>query len=404
MLLNFGGTPVAIVLAGTSWAELGAQYMAAIAELEGILAQVQGMYVGPSADQFVAAHTPMLAWFTDVAAKAEVAAAAHAEIAGAYTAAVAAMPTLGELIENHSVHGILIGTNFFGVNTIPIALNEFDYERMWVLAADVMTGWDSSASFAADSIPLTPVSPIVLMPGVGEAGNAAATAAAQATLAEGQIGGAALTGSDLMSSKLLAGKAATSPFSAADGGSSSLDDPAGGEDLLQSGSVFQQVSSIGPQAAQSVMSATQSLGPQQLLQSAPRMLSSAPQTLSQMMTQFSGQSMQPTTLGFAGTSAMGGYNPAGMTRLAGGAFGTGPARPLLPSTWGASPTTATEAVSSSRGASIAPAVMSSAASPSGAGGMMAGANGAGANRGQRGLTSYADTTLDEDAAERSVHV
>ena len=40
-LLNVGGTPAGISAAGASWAQLAAQYIAGIAELEGILASVQ---------------------------------------------------------------------------------------------------------------------------------------------------------------------------------------------------------------------------------------------------------------------------------------------------------------------------------------------------------------------------
>src|SRR5699024_5502276 len=78
-LLDFGATPAGIEAAGASWTQLSAQYAAAIAELEAILAQVQASYQGPSATQFVAAHQPMLLWLTEASVKAALAAAAHAE-------------------------------------------------------------------------------------------------------------------------------------------------------------------------------------------------------------------------------------------------------------------------------------------------------------------------------------
>ena len=96
-----------------------------------MLANVQaGAWQGPSAESFVAAFVPYLAWLMRASADSASAAAQHETAATAYTAALAAMPTLPELAANHMVHGVLLATNFFGVNTIPIAVNEADYVRM----------------------------------------------------------------------------------------------------------------------------------------------------------------------------------------------------------------------------------------------------------------------------------
>lgn len=418
-LLNFGGTPAGIEIAGASWKDLAAQYVAATAELEGILAQVQGSYQGPSAEQFVAAHQPYLTWLSTAAIKATLASAAHDEVVSAYTAAVATMPTLGELAENHVVHGVLTATNFFGCNTVPIGMNEADYARMWVQAADVMTGWDALSTAAADSIPPTPMTPPLVAPGVGEAGAAAASAAGMLTAAQGAQAGAALTGADLMGTKLLAGKAVTSPASAVDkappprtGAQQQSDNPA---QQLQpenmASSLMQQMASMGPSLGQSAGSALQGAGPQQLLSAAPQLLSSAPQTLGQMISSFTG-SGAPTTglsplgaaaggpsaalpVGFAGTGAIGGFNPAGLTSLAGGAFGSGPTRPMLPSTWGASATTTAVVEPEVSAARVSP-VVGASASASGGGMMGSGAAGRRSSSRAQAVTNYAEDGIDDD--------
>lgn len=109
-LLNTGGTAAGITAAGTSWSHVAAEYVSGIAELEAILASVQATYQGPSAEKFVAAHQPMLMWMQQVVIKATLAAVAHGEIAISYESAVALMPTMLELINNHVVHGVLVGT------------------------------------------------------------------------------------------------------------------------------------------------------------------------------------------------------------------------------------------------------------------------------------------------------
>src|SRR5829696_6841963 len=166
--LMAGAGEAPMLQAAAGWEALAIFLETEADELAGNLAALSSSWSGTASERAVSATMPMVAWLRTTALQAQKRALQATAQAGAYATAMATTPAIPEIEENHITHGVLEATNFLGVNTVPIGVNEADYFiRMWNQAAFAMDAYQEETVANTLFEPIPPMTPIVL-PGVGE--------------------------------------------------------------------------------------------------------------------------------------------------------------------------------------------------------------------------------------------
>ncbi|MEH3137652.1 MAG: PPE family protein [Mycolicibacterium neoaurum] len=402
--------------AAAAWESLAIALETQAEELSASLASLAGSWQGGASEQAVQATTPMVVWLHTAALQAQKRAMQAIAQANSYLLAMAVTPPLVEIEANHVTHAVLEATNFLGVNTVPIGVNEFDYfVRMWTQAAVAMHGYQAETAANTMFEPIPPLKPIV-MPGVGEAALGFASGKIAATLpgsAMRELAFAQVTAqASIESAALHAGRAAANSNAAmvsaqtqARKGENTAQQAQGEPEQLMQGA--QQGAQMGMQVASQVGSML-TQAPQQMMQTVTQPMQQilAPmQQVSSMFGQLGGGLNKGAQFGLMGASPFsnhplaggtGAGAGAGLVRAASlpGAGGTLASTPLMSGLLGQTAGAAAPvgAAAGGAGSGLAPV-------GNGAGGGPMGGMGQGAKRGTNRQSLAAPSALAHDLGE-----
>jgi len=313
--------------AAAGWEALAISLETQADELAGSLSALTGTWQGSASERAVSATMPMVTWLHTTAMQAQKRAMQAIAQATSYATAVATTPPIPEIEQNHVTHAVLEATNFLGINTAPIGVNEADYfVRMWNQAAGAMEAYQAETSMNTLFEPIPPMKPIV-MPGVAEATTAAVLAeaapgvagAAMRNLIMAQVVGqtavesAALWTGNAASQFAFAADRAESQSSKAE---SAAQKASGQQDTAQQGTqmMMQVASQVGSQAMQLPQQVGQLIG--QPVQQLSQPLQQVTQIFSQMGSSFGNNGAQ---MGLMGASPFSNHPLAGGSGAATGA-------------------------------------------------------------------------------------
>lgn len=162
--LNAGAGAAPMEAASVGYTAMGARLGTLAAELTGLLSTVGAAWQSEAGMQLQKAGRDYVTWCESTAVQCGTVAGQAQAQAASYLATAAAIPQMPELVQNHVTHATLQATNFLGVNTVPIGVNEGQYTEMWGRAAALMSAFFAQTVANTTFVPFLPSPPIFLTP------------------------------------------------------------------------------------------------------------------------------------------------------------------------------------------------------------------------------------------------
>ena len=178
-----GPGSASLMASATAWQTLAAELGSSGAAFQAVIeALASTSWLGPSSITMALSAAPYVVWMIATAMQCEQAAIAAAQAAAAFEAAHAGVVPPPQIAENRTRLAALIATNAFGINAMPIAVTEGDYDRMWGQDATVMFGFSSDAAAVTGSLvpftsPMPTTNPAGLVSQAAAVGQASGEAA-----------------------------------------------------------------------------------------------------------------------------------------------------------------------------------------------------------------------------------
>ncbi|ORW17174.1 hypothetical protein AWC17_13320 [Mycobacterium nebraskense] len=185
--LSAGAGPMAHAPQIAGYQALAASHMAQSSLMMATTAGAAAGWQGAGSLGMEGAATPLAAWNSTVSGFAAKAAGTIAAMQTAYSTTVASTIHFSVAIANRLLEAALESSNFMGVNTIPIGVNNAQYAEFWAQNAGASSGYATAAAplISALGVPLAPAP-------LGANPMGMASAAASIGIDAGELGAQAL--------------------------------------------------------------------------------------------------------------------------------------------------------------------------------------------------------------------